>query len=86
MKDTPHYMAPEIILNSSGYSFTVDYWSLGICLFEFVCKCFPFGEFASNSKEVYSSTLNDELLFPKDVVKRLLNKNTNKRLSSFEDI
>jgi cGMP-dependent protein kinase 1 len=25
---TPHYMAPEII-KSKGYSFPVDYWSLG---------------------------------------------------------
>ena len=94
VKGTPHYMAPEIILNSSGYSFSVDYWSLGICLFEFVCKYFPFGDYASNPKEVYSSILNDEIIFPKDVtyidyimlIKGLLNKNTNKRLSSFEDI
>ena len=25
---TPHYMAPEII-NSKGYSFAVDLWSIG---------------------------------------------------------
>jgi len=30
---TPHYMAPEVI-SGKGYSFSVDYWSLGICLFE----------------------------------------------------
>lgn len=25
---TPHYMAPEIV-KSKGYSFPVDYWSIG---------------------------------------------------------
>ena len=29
---TPHYMAPEIIVGK-GYSFLVDLWSIGICLY-----------------------------------------------------
>ena len=33
---TPHYMAPEVI-RGKGYSFSVDLWSLGICLYEFLC-------------------------------------------------
>jgi cGMP-dependent protein kinase len=28
---TPHYMAPEVILGE-GYTFMVDYWSIGIYL------------------------------------------------------
>lgn len=26
---TPHYMAPEVILGE-GYTFSIDYWSIGI--------------------------------------------------------
>ena len=32
---TPHYMAPEVILGE-GYTFKVDYWSIGICMYEFI--------------------------------------------------
>lgn len=51
---TPHYMAPEIITGKGqnielyyiqiGYTFTVDIWSIGICLYEFMCGGVPFGE------------------------------------------
>lgn len=30
-------MAPEI-LTGKGYSYNVDLWALGICLFEYICK------------------------------------------------
>jgi serine/threonine protein kinase len=30
---TPHYMAPEIIA-CIGYGFSVDYWALGVVMFE----------------------------------------------------
>ena len=38
---TPHYMAPEAF-SGKGYSFEVDYWSLGIILYEFVTGKLPF--------------------------------------------
>jgi cGMP-dependent protein kinase len=31
---TPHYTAPEVI-QTKGYSYLVDLWSLGICLYEY---------------------------------------------------
>lgn len=37
---TPHYMAPEIV-KSKGYSFPVDYWSIGTDrknLFFYICE------------------------------------------------
>ena len=40
---TPHYMAPEIICGK-GYNCYIDLWSVGVCLFEFMCGMVPFGK------------------------------------------
>ncbi len=40
---TPHYMAPEII-SGKGYTYSADIWSLGVCLYEFMCGGVPFAE------------------------------------------
>ena len=55
---TPEYMAPEVILGDE-YSFEVDYWSVGICLYEFVYGEMPFGQEASEVIEIYSSIINE---------------------------
>ena len=55
---TPHYMAPEVILND-GYSFEVDFWSIGICMYEFMCGPVPFGEDAEDPMDVYLSIINE---------------------------
>ena len=53
---TPQYMAPEVIMGE-GYSFSVDYWSIGICLFEFICGEVPFGEKSTDPKEIYEDVI-----------------------------
>jgi len=64
---TPHYMAPEVILGE-GYSFSVDYWSIGIikilivlaiCMYEFIVGYVPFGEMAEDPMQVYYSVINE---------------------------
>ncbi len=40
---TPGYMAPEIILNT-GYSMGVDWWTVGILLYEMICGVDPFDD------------------------------------------
>ena len=38
---TPDYLAPELIL-SKGYSFSIDWWALGILIFEMIMGHPPF--------------------------------------------
>lgn len=48
---TSHYMAPEVILGE-GYSLQVDYWSIAVCMFKFICGLAPFDESAEDPMEV----------------------------------
>ena len=50
-------MAYEIIIGE-GYSFSVDYWSIGICMYELICGAVPFGENANETMEVYKEIVN----------------------------
>jgi cGMP-dependent protein kinase len=49
---TPHYMAPEILLGK-GYSFNVDLWSTGVCMYEFMCGGVPYAEDAEVNRDHY---------------------------------
>ena len=91
---TPHYMAPEIILGR-GYSFQVDYWSIAICMYEFICGGVPFGESLEDPIDIYFSVMNQKLSFPpfcindmnfKLLMKEMLEKNPSCRLTSFDSI
>jgi cGMP-dependent protein kinase len=53
---TPHYVAPEI-LTGKGYTFPVDYWSIGIIVFEIFYGCYPFGNGKSDIMEIYKDIL-----------------------------
>ena len=55
---TPQYMAPEVILGDL-YSFEVDFWSIGICLYEFCCGVLPFGENEEDPTNIYMSVINE---------------------------
>ena len=54
---TPQYMAPEVIMGDY-YSFEIDYWSIGICLYEFYCGNIPFGENANDPLDIYVAIIN----------------------------
>lgn len=60
---TPHYMAPEI-LTGKGYSYSVDMWSIGICLYEFMIGYVPFAEEADDPYEIYEEIIKKNLSFP----------------------
>ena len=55
---TPHYMAPEII-KGEGYTFSVDFWSIGICMYEFMFGTVPFGDSEEDPMEVYVLVANE---------------------------
>jgi serine/threonine protein kinase len=61
---TPDYIAPEIILNHP-HSFSVDYWSLGILIYELVYGEPPFHR--ETEQETYRCALLGRLQFPSDV-------------------
>lgn len=79
------HLAPEIILGQ-GYSFEVDWWSLGVFLYEIMYEETPF--FDENQKKLFDNIVNKDPLFPKfgnlntrDLIRDLLQKNPAKRLN-----
>jgi len=61
---TPHFIAPEVI-KGKGYGFQADAWSLGICMYEFMCGTLPFGADGSDEWDVWQDILYNPLVFPK---------------------
>lgn len=53
---TPHYMAPEII-QGKGYSYSIDLWSVGVCLYEFMCGGIPFADEESDPFVIYEEII-----------------------------
>ena len=60
---TPHYMAPEIV-TGKGYRQSVDLWSIGICLYEFMCGGVPFAEDLEEPYQIYEEIIKKNLKFP----------------------
>ena len=52
---TPEYVAPEILLNK-GYSFAVDWWSLGIIIYELLTTVTPFADNNGSCKDDIQDT------------------------------
>jgi len=71
-------MAPEI-LESKGYGVGVDYWSLGILIFEMLTGTTPFDD--EDPYQVFKNIRNNEVKYPrwikassKALIKSLLTK------------
>jgi cGMP-dependent protein kinase len=60
---TPHYMAPEL-LQGQGYNHQIDFWSLGVMLYEFIYGCLPFGNGIRDVYRVYECIMTSPLLLP----------------------
>ena len=60
---TAYYISPEI-LSGKGYSYSCDYWSVGIIAFEIYYNYYPFGNEANDPMEVYREVLKKDLTLP----------------------
>ena len=60
---TPAYISPEVILRQ-GYSFPVDWWSMGVILYEFLIGCTPF--YGETPEEVFDHTVHGEIEWPEE--------------------
>ena len=87
---TAYYISPEI-LTGKGYSYSCDYWSVGIITFEIYYNYYPFGNEANDPMEVYREVLKKDLTLPyngepsvNSFIKAVLNKKVSKRLSSLD--
>jgi len=87
---TPEYLAPEIV-TGSGHDKAVDWWSLGILLYELTVGIPPF--YSQNVNEMYNKIQHGVLRFPpfltdpcKKIIVAFLNRDPKKRLGSANDI
>lgn len=85
---TPEYLAPELLLGN-GYTKTVDWWTLGVLLYEMLTGLPPF--YDENTNEMYRKILQEPLTFPsqdivpaaaRDLLTRLLDRDPQRRLGA----
>lgn len=61
---TPNYMAPEMIIHK-GYSFGVDWWAVGVMIYELIVGIDPFAD--EDIMAIYEKILKSNLLFPGNI-------------------
>ena len=83
---TEEYIAPEVI-RGNGHTAAVDWWTLGILIYEMLFGMTPFK--GGDTNKTFSNILKNDITFPnnndisrhcKDLIKKLLCKNESKRL------
>ncbi|CAL5872060.1 uncharacterized protein PFLUO_LOCUS6317 [Penicillium psychrofluorescens] len=81
---TPEYLAPEVIHNS-GHGLAVDWWALGILIYEFLVGQPPFWD--QNPMRIYEQIVEGRLRFPpnmpasaQNIVSLLCKTNPSERL------
>jgi len=86
---TPEYIAPEVLLNK-GHGKPVDWWTLGILIYEMICGQPPFCD--EDPMGIYQKILAGKVYFPKyfdknakALVKKLLTADLSKRYGNLKD-
>ncbi|KAF7682510.1 cAMP-dependent protein kinase catalytic subunit PRKX [Astathelohania contejeani] len=90
MCGTPEYIAPEVLLREK-HERMVDYWALGVLIYEMLTGSPPF--YSEDAIQTYKYILNCKVHIPprmdksaSDLILRLLEKNPKKRIYSIEEI
>uniref|UniRef100_A0A8B9LUE9 protein kinase C n=1 Tax=Astyanax mexicanus TaxID=7994 RepID=A0A8B9LUE9_ASTMX len=79
---TPEFLAPEVLTDST-YTRAVDWWGLGVLIYEMLVGESPFP--GDDEEEVFDSIVNDEVRYPRFLSpESLLQKNPEKRLGAGE--
>lgn len=85
---TPDYLAPEVI-QSKGYGIAVDWWSLGILIFEMLAGHPPF--YDDDHLKLYEKIMQGKIKWPayfdphaKDLLKRLLTPDLSRRFGNLK--
>jgi len=86
---TPEYIAPEVLLNK-GHGKPVDWWTLGILIYEMIVGQPPFCD--EDPMGIYQKILAGKIYFPKyfdknakALVKKLLTADLSKRYGNLKD-
>merc|ERR1712031_49170 len=86
---TPEYLAPEIVLGR-GHNKSVDWWAVGVLIYEMVAGYSPFsGPHGMDQVVICQNIVNGKLVFPakfdtaaRDLVKKFLVRDPAQRLGS----
>jgi len=88
---TPVYLSPEMIRRQE-YNSSVDFWGLGILIYEMIVGKVPF--YHENINEMFKKIAYEDVVFPQDLIStpiqdlitRLLKKTPTDRLTNFNEI
>eukprot|EP00073_Rattus_norvegicus_P043879 XP_017445956.1 PREDICTED: LOW QUALITY PROTEIN: cAMP-dependent protein kinase catalytic subunit beta-like [Rattus norvegicus] len=88
---TPEYLAPKIIL-SKGYNKAVDWWALGVLIYEMAAGYPPPPFFADQPIQIYEKIVSGKVRFPshfssdlKDLLRNLLQVDLTKRFGNLKN-
>lgn len=83
---TPEFLAPEV-LTSAMYTRAVDWWGLGVLIFEMLVGESPFS--GDSEEEIFDAIVNHDVLYPRflsieavAIMRRLLFKSPTRRLGA----
>lgn len=87
---TPEYLSPELVL-SKGHDLSVDYWALGVLIYELLCGGTPFAD--PQQPKIFEKVIHSSrfLRFPvgvdpqaQDIIRKLLEPNPSMRLGNLK--